>query len=58
MDKEKYERMLQYVKENPNATFDYGFMNMLFQFAKSLIKKLEDNGIKPQENKNGYTRRN
>ena len=47
MDKEKYERMLQYVKENPNATFDYGFMNMLFQFAKSLIKKLEDNGIKP-----------
>lgn len=51
MDKEKYERMLQYVKEHPDATFDYGFMNMLFQFAKALIKKLEDNGIKPQENK-------
>ena len=58
MDKEKYERMLQYVKENPNATFDYGFMNTLFQFAKALIKKLEDNGINPQENKNGYIRRN
>ena len=44
---ENYEQMLKYVKENPNATFDYGFMNTLFQFAKALIKKLEDNGIKP-----------
>ena len=47
---ENYEQMVKYVKEHPDATFDYGFMNTLFQFAKALIKKLEDNGIKPQEN--------
>lgn len=46
---ENYEQMLKYVKEKPNATFDYGFMNTLFQFAQALIKKLEDNGIEPQE---------
>ena len=50
LPQENYEQMLKYVKEHPNATFDYGFMNTLFQFAKALIKKLEDNGIKPQEN--------
>jgi hypothetical protein len=50
MDKEKYEQMVKYVKEHPDATFDYGFMNTLFQFAKALIQKLEVNGIKAYEN--------
>lgn len=44
---EQYKAMLQYVKEHPDATFDYGFMSMLFKFSKALIKKLEDNGIEP-----------
>ena len=47
ISEETYKAMLQYVKEHPNATFDYGFMNTLFQFSKALIKKLEDNGIEP-----------
>jgi len=47
MSESTYKAMLQYVKEHPNVTFDYGFMNTLFQFSKALIKKLEDNGIEP-----------
>ena len=46
MSEETYKAMLKWVKERPDdITLDYG--NTLFQFAKALIKKLEDNGIEP-----------